>query len=318
MSTLLLRETDVEHLLDMRTTIDVMEEAFRQLAEGHADNVPRRRSQAGGIVLHSMSAAADYLGLVGWKQYTTTRLGAKFYVGLHDQESGELIALIDADRLGQMRTGAVTGLAARLLANTDTEEVGLFGSGWQAQSQLAAVATACPIRRARVYSRNEQRRVDFATKMSEQLDIEVVPVDDPRQAVEGLPVVVTATTSRQPVFDGQWLSKGALICAIGSNWLEKAEVDVATVRRAARVVCDGIEACQLEAGDFVPALEAGVFRWSEALELADVAVGRVAARENNLQIILFKSVGMAIEDVAIGAKIVELAKKQGIGRPLFV
>ncbi len=147
MSVLLLRETDVEQLLDMSMTIDVMAEAFRQLAEGHAENVPRRRAQASGIVLHSMSAAAGYLGMLGWKQYTTTRSGARFHVGLYDQESGELIALIEADRLGQMRTGAVTGLAASLLASSDAQEVGLFGSGWQAESQLAAVATARPYAR---------------------------------------------------------------------------------------------------------------------------------------------------------------------------
>ena len=172
MPVLHLCEADVERLLDMPTTIEVVDEAFRQLDAGRAHNVPRQRARGKGIVLHSMSAAADYLSLVGWKQYTTTSSGAKFHVGLYEQSTGDLIALIAADRLGQMRTGAVTGIAARLLANPHAEQVGLFGSGWQAESQLEAVATTCAIKRAFVYSRDAQRRSSFAAKMAEQLGID--------------------------------------------------------------------------------------------------------------------------------------------------
>ncbi len=240
MPVLHLTEADVEQLLDMRTTIEVVEEAFRQLAAGQAHNVPRQRARGKGIVLHSMSAAADYLGLVGWKQYTTTSSGAKFHVGLYEQSSGSLVALIEADRLGQMRTGAVTGVAARLLANADADAVGLFGSGWQAESQLAAVAATCPIKRAYVYSRDADHRSAFAEKMTTRLEIEVIAVDEPRRAVESLPIVITATTSRAPVFDGEWLSVGTLVCTVGSNWKQKAEIDATTVRRSALVVCDSV------------------------------------------------------------------------------
>ncbi|MBP85836.1 MAG: ornithine cyclodeaminase [Planctomycetaceae bacterium] len=311
---LYLRESDVEQLLDMPTTLEVVEEAFRQLSAGNADNVPRQRAKATGILLHSMSAAADYLGLVGWKQYTTTHSGAKFHIGLYDQASGELIALIAADRLGQMRTGAVTGVAAKYLASINATKVGLFGSGWQAESQLEAVAAARPIGQAFVYSRHPERRQAFASKMSEKLNLQVTAVDEPRQAVEGLPIVITATTSREPVFDGEWLSDGSLVCAIGSNWLNKAEIDLATIRRGKLVVCDSVECCRHEAGDFVPALEQGVFRWEDAVELGDVVSSSNAARDQE-GITVFKSVGMAIEDVAVAAKVVELAKDAGLGLP---
>jgi len=313
MPVLHLCEADVEQLLDMPTTIDVVEQAFRQLAAGHAHNVPRHRARGKGVVLHSMSAAADYLSLVGWKQYTTTSSGAKFHVGLYEQSTGNLVALIEADRMGQMRTGAVTGIAARLLANPDASEIGLFGSGWQAESQLAAVATTCPIRRAFVHSRNANRCSSFAAKMAEQLGIEVISVADPRRAVESLPIVITATTSRVPVFDGQWLSDGALVCAVGSNWKQKAEIDATTVRRAANVVCDSVECCQHEAGDFNDAIGAGDFLWESACELSEVLVGNTVGRRSPDEIILFKSVGMAIEDVAVGAKLIELARQRGIG-----
>lgn len=316
MSVLLLREAEVEQLLDMPSTIDVVEEAFRQLAAGQAHNVPRQRTRGQGIVLHSMSATADYLGLAGWKQYTTTSSGAKFHVGLYDQRSGSLIALIEADRLGQMRTGAVTGIAARTLANPASERVGVFGSGWQAESQLEAVAETCPIKQAFVFSRDAARREAFATKMSERLSVEVVAVSEPREAVESLPIVITATTSRTPVFDGNWLSAGTLVCAIGSNWRQKAEIDVTTLRRASRVVCDSVECCEHEAGDFNEAIEAGYFSWNSAIDLSSVLIAPSAGRHDAEEIMVFKSVGMAIEDVAVGGKLIELAKQQNVGSTL--
>src|SRR5262245_51768030 len=178
---LYLTETDVDRLLDIKVAIEVCEEAFRRLASNEADNVPRARAQAPGIILHTMSAAAGYLGVVGWKAYTTTRKGAKFHVALYDS-SGTLVALIEADKLGQLRTGATTGVAVEAMADPTTSEVGLFGAGWQAQSQLAAVAAARPIKVAYVYSRDEHKRTQFAETMSARLAIEVRPADRPQDA----------------------------------------------------------------------------------------------------------------------------------------
>jgi ornithine cyclodeaminase/alanine dehydrogenase-like protein (mu-crystallin family) len=261
-----------------------------------------------------MCAAADYLGLVGWKEYTTTRHGARFHVGLYDQESGRMAALLEADRLGQMRTGAVTGLAAKFLAPPDAKRVGLIGSGWQAESQLAAVHAACSLEQALVYSRDAEKRKAFAERMAKQLQLEVIAVEDPRQAVEGLPIVVTATSSREPVFDGAWLTPAALVCAMGSNQWRKAEIDRETVRRAA-AVCDSIDACRGEAGDFAASLESGEFTWDAAVELRDVVAGKRNPRVTD-NIVLFKSVGLALEDVALGGKLLQLARERGLGREL--
>ena len=287
MPAIYLTEADVERLLNIETAIEVCEEAFRSLAAGQAENVPRARAQASGIILHSMSAAADYLGLVGWKCYTTTRQGARFHVGLYDS-AGSLLALIEADRLGQLRTGATTGVAVEWMAEPQATEMGLFGSGWQAQSQLAAVARVRPIKIAYVYSRNEQKRNDFADRMSAQLGIDVRPVDRPQEAAEDLPIVVTATT--------------------------RAAYPSAHPRY--NIVCDSIKACQLEAGDFVEALEKGIFDWSRAVELSDVIVGKATGRNTRESIALFKSVGLALEDVALAGKLLELARAQQVGREL--
>jgi ornithine cyclodeaminase/alanine dehydrogenase-like protein (mu-crystallin family) len=310
---LYLRESNVDALLSMPLVIDVMEQAFKALAQGEADNVPRVRAKAPGVVLHSLNAAAEYLGVVGWKQYVTTKAGAKFLVGLHDATSGELIALIQADRLGQLRTGAMSGLAIKLLTERNTDSLGLIGSGWQAESQLLAAVAVRPIRKALVYSRNADKCREFAQRMAAKLSIEVEPIAHPRRAVEYQPIVITATSSKDPVFEGDWLAPGTLVCAMGSNWLHKAELDAQAIRAAQAIVCDSIAACQTEAGDFVQALSQGLFRWQDAIEFADVVAGKVSPRKSDRDIIIFKSVGMGIEDVALAAKVVELAKERGVG-----
>jgi ornithine cyclodeaminase/alanine dehydrogenase-like protein (mu-crystallin family) len=315
MPALYLREADVEQLVDIDVAIESCKEMFRRLATGEAEHVPRHRVQAPGVILHTLSGAAGYLGLVGWKSYTTSRNGAKFLVGLYNSE-GALLALIEADRLGQLRTGAATAIAVELMAWPEATEVGLFGAGWQAESQLLAVSRARPLQVAYVYSRDEQKRVAFADRMTEKLGFEVRPVDRPQEAAEDLPIVVTATTSREPVFDGNWLAEGTLVCAVGSNWLRRAEIDATVVRRADNIVCDSIKACQQEAGDFVDALEKGIFDWKRAVELADVIIGKATARNSRDSIALFKSVGIAVEDIALGAKLLERARAAGAGEAL--
>jgi alanine dehydrogenase len=316
MPVLHLTERDVGKLLDMGTAIDVVEEAFRQLADKKANNVPRVRAKSPGIVLHSMCAAAEYLGLVGWKCYTTTRAGARFHVGLYDAATGEPVALVEADRLGQLRTGATTGVAVGWMADMSATEVGLFGSGHQAETQLEAVARVREIKSAFVYSRNPARRADFAARLSAKIGCQVIPVDRPQEAAEDLPIVITATTASEPVFNGNDLAEGTLVCAVGSNWPQKAEIDADVIRRADNIVCDSIEACRIEAGDFRDALERGIFSWPKAVELADVVSGREIGRSNSDSVVLFKSVGLAIEDVALGGKLLALARAQGIGREL--
>lgn len=309
-------EEDVEQLLDMKGAVESMRTAFQRLAQNQVDNVPRVRAKAPGIVLHSMSAVDQGLNLVGWKQYTTTARGAVFHVALYDQQSGEMRALIAANRLGQLRTGAVTGLAAQLLAGTEIEQAGLFGAGWQAESQLTAIVTSCHLKRVCVYSRDAQRRQLFCQRMSEQLQIDVVAVDQPRQAVAEMPLVVTMTTSKTPVFSGQWLEDTSVVCAAGSNWLQKSELDRDTIRQAEVVVCDDLQACQQEAGDFSASLAEGEFRWEDAHELATVVQQGAGWREQNPGRAVFKSVGLALEDVALGAELLRRAEERGMGRDL--
>jgi ornithine cyclodeaminase/alanine dehydrogenase-like protein (mu-crystallin family) len=316
MPALYFTEDDVSELLDMEIAIETIEEAFRQLAQGTAMNVPRARARATGIGLHTMSAAAEYLGLVGWKAYTTTKTSARFHVGLYSAVTGELTALIEANALGQLRTGAASGVATEYMARPDAKVVGLFGAGMQARTQLKAVCSVRKIELVEVYSRDEERCREFCSLMSEWCNTRVVPSRLPDGVAAEKDIVICATSARTPLFEGKVLDDGTHLNVVGSNYLNKAEIDVATVHRADTIVCDSIEQCKIEAGDFVQAIEEGAVEWSHMHELADVVSDRETGRKTPESITLFKSVGLAIEDVALGAKLLELAAQEGLGRPL--
>jgi ornithine cyclodeaminase/alanine dehydrogenase-like protein (mu-crystallin family) len=305
---LLLTEDDVRRLLTMDVALDAVEAGLRKLTLDEAENVPRARCRTDHVVLHVMSAAAKGAGYVGYKAYTTTKRGARFHVGLFDGHTGESLALIEADYLGQVRTGAASGVATNYLARPDAATVGLYGAGKQARTQLLAVCAVRPIRRATVYSRTDDRRRQFAEEMSRESGVEVVPVDRPEVAARGQDIVITATSAAEPVLRGEWIENGAHLNVIGSNYLGKSEIDAAAVKRANVVVVDSKEQAKLEAGDLVPTVE-----WSHVAEIGDVLVGKAPGRTAPTDVTLFKSVGLAIEDVVTAGRVYELAKQHGVG-----
>lgn len=316
MSAIYLTEDDVSWLLDMESAIECVEESFRQLAFGKAENQPRRRTSTKSAMLHVLSASADYLGYLGHKSYATTRSGARFQFELWSAATGEPVALIEANQLGQIRTGAASGVATKYMARPDATVVGCFGTGYQAKSQLKAICSVRRIERIDVYGRSGERRQSFADEVAELCGAPTVAVHTPEEAAADKDIVICATTSKVPVFDGHSLSEGTHINAIGSNYLTKAEIDVTTVRRADHIVCDSIDACQLEAGDFVPAIEDGSLDWPRVHELSDVVVGRETGRALPEDVTLFKSVGLGLEDLALAVRVFERAKTEGVGRPL--
>jgi alanine dehydrogenase len=311
---LLLTEDDVRRLLTMDMALEAVEQGLRKLALDEAVNVPRARAQTDHAMLHAMSAAAKSLGVMGAKIYSTSRRGAQFLLPLFDGKTGALLSLMQADYLGQVRTGAASGVATRYMAREDAAEVGLFGSGKQARTQALAVCRVRRVRCVQVYSRNEENRRRFAAEMSEQCQTEVVPVSRPEMAAENKDIVITATTSREPVLNGNWLAQGTHINAVGSNFLGKAELDAATFRRVADVVVDSKDQARLEAGDFQQAFEDGSLHWSDVRELGQVIVGRYRGREHDQDITLFKSLGIAVEDVAVAARVYARAQAEGVGR----
>jgi alanine dehydrogenase len=316
MPVLFLTEEDVRHLLTMDMALEAVELVLRKMALDEAANIPRARSQTDHAMLHVMSAAAKTLGVMGYKAYSTSRKGAHFHVGLYDGKSGALQALIQADYLGQMRTGAASGVATQYMARHDASEVGLFGSGKQARTQLMAVCKVRKVRRVQVYSPNEERRRAFADEMSKLCQVDVVPVPRPELAAEDKDIIITATNSREPVLNGHWIAEGTHLNVIGSNFLGKAEVDAVAVRRCESIVVDSKDQARLEAGDFTAALEEGSIHWADIHELGQVIVGRYTGRAHSQDVTMFKSLGVALEDIAVAARVLAKAQTQNVGKLL--
>jgi ornithine cyclodeaminase/alanine dehydrogenase-like protein (mu-crystallin family) len=313
---LLLSEDEVRQLLTMEMALQAVEEALRKLALDEAVNIPRARSQTDHALLHVMSGAAKTLGVMGYKAYSTSRKGAHFHVGLYDGKGGALLALMQADYLGQVRTGAASGVATQYMARPEADEVGLFGSGKQARTQAEAVCKVRKVRRVQVYSPNEEHRRRFAQEMQPVCGCEIEPVPRPEMAAQDKDIVITATASREPVLNGNWLAEGTHLNVIGSNFLGKAEVDAVTVRRCESLVVDSKDQARLEAGDFTAALEEGSIHWSDIHELGQVIVGRYTGRAHPQDVTLFKSLGIALEDVAVAARVYAKAQAAGVGRVL--
>jgi ornithine cyclodeaminase/alanine dehydrogenase-like protein (mu-crystallin family) len=304
---LYLREADVEDLLSPADAVEAVEGCFARLAGGAVENRPRYRLGLEGGRLNVMGAADLELRRAGVKTYVSFAEGARFVFALFAADTPDLLALIEADRLGQLRTGGASAVAARHLAKPGARAVGLIGTGWQAESQLACIRAALPgIEHAVAYSRNAGRLADFCKR----LDCE--PGEYNRDAAEQ-DIVVTITTSRDPVLRGEWLEPGALICAAGANRIEARELDNAVLERATFVCCDSLEQARLEAGDLVEPVERGVLDWLEVHELAEVVGGETIGRQHDDDVVVFKSTGIAAEDVAVAALVYERARERGLG-----
>lgn len=310
---LYLTEADVRGLLTMTDALAAVEAAFRKLSLDEAENRPRQRVQTDQVMVHVLPAAVKTLGAIGFKAYTTGRFGARFHVTLFDPKTGELAAMMQADYLGQMRTGAASGVATRKLARPDAATVGLIGTGKQARTQLEAVCAVRAVRQATVYGRDAERRNAFAIEMSEVCRTEVVTADTPETATRGHDIICTATSSREPVLMGEWLADGCHVNLVGSNYLAKSEADVEVFRRAVLVAVDSKEQAKLEAGELVAPVRDGVLGWSDVQELCHIVAGRYPGRQSASDLTVFKSLGLGIEDVAVAAKVLELAKAKGVG-----
>ena len=317
MAVLLLTEDDVRRLLTMDMALEAVEQGLRKMGLDEAQNVPRSRVQTDHSMLHTMAAAAKSLGVMGAKVYATSRKGPTvFHLSLFDGKTGALLCLMQADHLGQMRTGAASGVATNLMARPDATEVGVYGSGKQARTQLMAVCQVRRVRQVHVFSPKEENRRQFAVEMSEKCQAEVIPTARPERAAENKDIIITATNSREPVLYGQWLAQGTHVNAIGSNYITKAECDVEVFRRCTTVVVDSKDQARLEAGDFQQPLEEGVLHWADVRELGQVVVGRYPGRKQPQDVTLFKSLGIALEDVATAARVYARAQAEGVGKTI--
>jgi ornithine cyclodeaminase len=313
---LYLSEAEVRQLLTMDLALEAVESAHRAHGAGRAIDIPRQRSRTPGSALHILQGALLDAGVTGYKAYTTSREANRFLVHLFDAASGAPLAVIAADYLGMMRTGATGGLAARCLSRPQATVVGVFGAGWQAQSQIEALCRVRPLRQVKLFCRNEDNRRAGAADFSRRFGVEVVPAASAEETVRGSDIVVTITTANTPLFDGDWLEPGAHVTAAGSNALIRREIDEKAVGRAGVICVDSRATALREAGDLLPALEKGRLHEGQLVELGELLCGLRPGRTGPEQITLFESQGMAIQDLAMAVRLVALAREQGIGAEL--
>lgn len=300
----------------MEPVIDAVGRAMKELGEGIAQNVPRRRVYPPGNVLNVMFASFPGSGYYGFKSYSIGGGTVRFLVALYNQDgprAGNIEALIEANLLGAYRTGAASAVAARALAPSGPVEVGVIGSGWQARTQVHALSRVIPAVHFRVFSRDPSRRATFAAELDEQLGIPAVAVDSAEQAVRQAQVVVTMTNSDTPVLDADWVEPGALVIAAGTNIPTRAELPPELVERAEVIVVDQLEAARLESGDLLRAEASGHLDWDRVVELGAVVAGKDRGRRSADGIVLFESHGLALWDVAAGAEVLAKARQRRLG-----
>ena len=307
---LYLTEAEVAELLSPADALEAVEGSFRRLAAGEVENIPRQKTRFEGGFLAVMWAVDRELGLAGLKTYAAGREGVSFVVLLFETETTEPIAVIEADKLGQLRTGAASGVAVRHLAREGATSLGVIGCGWQARSQVACIREAVPsLETVVAYCRTDERLAAFCKEVGAE-------AGESHRDAAAQDVVVTVTTSRDPVLRGEWLRPGALVCAVGANDPRRRELDNVVLERAAFVCCDSVEDAKRESGDLIEPVEAGVLDWLEVHELQEVVAGELPGRQADDDIVVFKSNGLAAWDVAIAAVAVERARERGVGREL--
>jgi len=315
--TLHISEAEVRAVLTMPMTLEAVEEISRKQATGEVVVHPRRRFELpGGGFFHYMAAADFSAGFVAMKQYTYVRGKLRFLVPLYEIATGDLLAIIEADYMGQMRTGAASGLATKYLARRNSRVAAIIGTGGQARTQLEAIAAVRKLESARVYGRDAAKRERFCDEMSERLGIPVQPSPSAADAVRGADIVCTATTATQPVVSGADLAPATHINAIGANHAHKRELDDEVVASADVIVVDSVEQSRQEAGDLIIAFHGDETCWTGVKKLSEVVAGKTTGRTSDTEVTLFKSNGIASWDLAAAMKVYALAREKKLGREL--
>jgi len=303
----------------MKDVVAMVEESYQLLGLGKIRMLPRINldSEHTPGFLKLLPCTAHGLKEGGVYVYTAGKdQGVEKLVVLFDEQTGELKAIIEADRLSWLRTGAASAVATKYLAREDAHILGMIGSGRQAQSQLMAIRSVRNITLAKVYSPDPDHRLQYCRDMRESLGLEVVPVNEAREAIRDSDIVCTATTSRGPVFDGTWVRKGTHINSIGAHYPTRREVDESIVVKS-KVVVDSRERALEEEGELLIPIQKGLVTKDHIYaELGDVVAGKMKGRTEKEEITWFTSGGLASECIVAAARIYEKAVSKGIGQTL--
>jgi alanine dehydrogenase len=310
-----LSEDDVCRLVTVQDAIASLADLFATWSDPATVNLPRQRAAAGGT-FNLMGAAWGAKALFGLKAYFAGAGGARFHVLLYSARDGKLQALIEADHLGRMRTGAASGLATRLLAKPEARTLGVIGAGRQAFTQVAAVCAVREITDIRVFSPTTAHREAFARRIERELGVAAEPAESAEAAVGDADIVTTITQSAAPVLRANWLKSGVHVNAAGANAATRREVDAETVLRATVRATDHLAQAKDEAGEYRDLVATGRLKWQDIVELGDIATGKRPGRSGPADITLFKSLGIALEDIAFADLIRRRALARGLGKPI--
>ncbi len=311
---LFLRDADVNQVVSMGDMLDAIEAMQRHFGQGEVYNLARRKIIASGGMLAVMGGGLFYSGVLGVKTYTVVQGKYSFQVSLYNADTGELLCYTQANRLGQLRTGATTGVAVKHLSNPDAATVGIIGTGYQAPTQLEAVCQVRNIREVRTYSRTPEHREDFARNMTDSLGVPVEPVASAEAAVRDSDIVICIAAVMEPVLEGLWLAPGATIIGAGPTTWRAREVDDATIQRADSIFVDSLEQAPVEAGDLASAADRGLLQWSRLLELRHAVSGKMPGRPGRDDIVFAKLMGTGVADVAAAKLAYDKAKARGVGQ----
>ncbi|ALX47743.1 ornithine cyclodeaminase family protein [Lentibacillus amyloliquefaciens] len=315
--TLYLTENDVVSLLPMNNAIQAVESGLIELGYGRAQNQPRHRVSVGNTLLNTMSASMQETNILGVKNYATTPEGPKAYFLLFSDEA-ELLCLMEADELGRIRTGATTAMSTNYLARFNAKTLTMIGTGFQAETQLKAISEVRDLDKVRVWSRRESSVQNFCQKLQSEIQAEIVPTSNLQTAVQGADIVTTVTSATEPVFNSEWLSEGVHLNAVGNNKVNEREIDSLTIQQMNTIVTDSIEQSKTESGDLVIAAQENVPVWDRVGSLSDLVTGSDYRRKSNSQMTMFKSNGLAIEDLAVAYHVYQKAKESGAGTDMNI
>ena len=311
--TLFLKDEDVAECVTMDAMLEAIESMQRHYGNGQAHNMTRRKIIAESGMLSVMGGGLFHQGLLGVKTYTVVKGAYSFQVSLYDANTGELLCYTQANRLGQLRTGATTGVAVKHLANPGDLTVGVIGTGGQAPTQLEAVSKVRRIKSVKAFSRTQDRREEFARRMTGAMGVEVSAVATNEEAVRDCDVVLCIAANMEPVVQGAWLKDGSTVIGAGPTTWRAREVDEATITRAGKLIVDSMDQAALEAGDLCSAVDKGILQWSRVHELRHVVSGAVTGRDNKDQVVYAKIMGTGVADVAAAKLAYDSAKAKGLG-----
>jgi alanine dehydrogenase len=313
---LYLTEADVQRLVSVKDAVAALEALFNTWADPATVNLPRQRARIGKGSFNLMGAACGATEIFGLKAYYGVG-GGRFHVLLYSSRDGSLKGMIEADHLGRMRTGAASGLATKVLANPEARTLGVIGAGRQAMTQVAAVCAVRKIETVRVFARTPEHRETFAKQIERALRVAARPATSAEAAIDDADVVVTITKAAEPVLRANWLKSGVHVNAAGANAAERREIDAETVLRATVRATDHLAQARLEAGEYRDLVAAGRLKWQDIVELGEILTGKAPGRRGPADITLFKSLGIALEDIAFADLIVRRAHEHGVGRPML-